>query len=100
MRILIATSLLILVGGCAVVPPSAWSFDPTQLPAKTPVQQQQFAAMSDRVAQLQTQRTEIRTRIAAEQDVSQRLRDYEGLHRVGMQLSPLERELGRLTPAR
>src|SRR4051794_1562306 len=100
MRSLIAIPLLIIVGGCAVVPPSAWSFDPTQLPTRTAVAPQQFAAMSDRLAQLQIERNEIRTRIAAEPDVSQRQRDYEQLHRVGMQLSPLERELGRLTPAR
>jgi len=54
---------------------------------------QQLAAMTQRLAQLQIERDAIRSRIASERDVRQRLALYEHLHRVGMELSPLERQL-------
>jgi len=53
---------------------------------------QQAAAMTQRLAQLQTERNAIRSRIAGERDVRQRLALYEQLHRIGMELSPLERQ--------
>ena len=49
--------------------------------------------MAQRLAQLQEERNAIRSRIAGEPDVRQRLALYEALHRVGSQLSPLERRL-------
>jgi hypothetical protein len=53
----------------------------------------QLAALTNRMAELQIQRNEIRARISAEPDVWGRQRLYEELHTVGSQLSPLEREL-------
>ena len=51
--------------------------------------------MTQRLAQLQIERDAIRSRISGERDARQRLALYDELHRVGVQLSPLERQLGR-----
>jgi hypothetical protein len=61
---------------------------------------QDVAALTDRSAQLQLQRNEIRDRIASERDAWARQRLYEELHQVGMQLSPLERRLATVAAAR
>jgi hypothetical protein len=100
MRTAIFLALLAAVSGCAVVPPSAWNFDPTQPVARTAVPPAELAALTDHVAQLRTERDEIRARIAAERDVWQRQREYAALHGVGMRLSPLERQLAAIEPQR
>jgi hypothetical protein len=99
MRLATVSVFLVLLGGCAVVPPSAWNFDPGQPRAKNVLPAAEFAALADRVASLQAERTGIRARIAGEGDVWQRQREYGELHRVGMALSPLERQLAAATPA-
>jgi len=81
------------IGGCAVVPPAAWDFDPTRPAPQAALPPQQVVPMTQRLAQLQIERTAIRTGIAGQRDVRQRLALYEQLHRVGMELSPLERQL-------
>lgn len=93
MRTAILLPLLVAVSGCAVVPPSAWNFDPMQSAGGTAVPAAEPGALTDRVAQLRIERNGIRARIAAERDVWQRQREYAELHRVGMRLSPLERQL-------
>lgn len=94
MRIALSCAALVMLAGCSVsvvVPPEAWTFDPTR-PASEPARGEgELAAHKQRVAGLELQRTEIRTRIAGQPDVSERQRLYEQLHRVGMELSPLER---------
>src|SRR5512140_1027665 len=98
MRIALLMPLFCLLAACSVVPPQAWSFDPSQAPARTLLPSEQLAPLTNRVAQLQIERNEIRARIAGERDVSQRLREYGDLHRVGMELSVLERRLAVLAP--
>lgn len=93
MRTVIALILAAGVGGCAVVPPAAWDFDPARPAPQPALVPQQVAPMTQRLAQLQIERNAIRARIAGERDVRQRLALYEQLHRVGMELSPLERQL-------
>jgi len=93
MRSVIALILAAGIGGCAVVPPAAWDFDPARPAPQAALPPQQVAAMTQRLAQLQIERNAIRSRIASERDVRQRLALYEQLHRVGMELSPLERQL-------
>lgn len=88
-----------VLGGCAVVPPSAWTFDPDQPRAKSAIPAAEFAALGERVAQLKVQRRAISDRIAADRDVWQRQRHYEDLHRVGRELSPLEDRRASVTPA-
>lgn len=98
MRIALLVPFLAFIAACSVVPPQAWSFDPAQAPAMTLLPPEQLAPLTNRVAQLQVERNEIRARIAGERDVSQRLRQYGELHRVGMELSLLERRLAVLAP--
>lgn len=93
MRTVLALILTAGIGGCAVVPPAAWDFDPARPAPAAALAPQQVAPMAQRVAQLQIERNAIRSRIAGERDVHQRLALYEQLHRVGMELSPLERQL-------
>lgn len=93
MRSVIALILAAGIGGCAVVPPAAWDFDPARPAPRAALPPQQVVAMTQRLAQLQIERNAIRSRISGERDVRQRLALYEHLHRVGMELSPLERQL-------
>ena len=81
------------LAGCAVVPPTAWNYDPSQPQPKPVLAPGEAASLGDRVARLQIERNEIRARIASEPDVWRRLALYQQLHSVGMRLSPLERQL-------
>lgn len=96
MRIAVSCAALAWLAGCAVVPPDAWTFDPTRPPAKAALPVQELVPLTDRIAELQLQRNEIRTRIAAQPDIWERQRLYAQLHQVGLALSPLERRLGAL----
>jgi hypothetical protein len=96
----VCLALAAALSGCTVVPPSAWDFDAMQPRAKTALPAEQLAALSQRVTQLRAERDDIQVRVAGERNVWERQRDYAQLHRVGMQLSPLERQLADATPAR
>jgi hypothetical protein len=100
MRIHLSVAASALVAGCSVVPPAAWTFDPTRPAPKETLPTEVAVALTDRAAQLQLQRNEIRARIAAETDIWARQRLYGELHSVGMQLSPLERRLASAAAAR
>ena len=100
MRIAICFAASALLAGCAVVPPSAWTFDPNQPRQRELLTGEQVAALTDRSAQLQLRRNEIRDRIASERDIWARQGLYAELHQVGMQLSPLERRLATVAAAR
>lgn len=93
MRTVLALVLAAGIGGCAVVPPAAWEFDPARPAPQGALAPQQVAPLTQRLAQLQIERNAIRNRIAGERDLRQRLALYEQLHRVGLELSPLERQL-------
>lgn len=88
------------MAACAVVPPQAWTYDPTRPQPKVAVPMTEVVALSNRVAQLQLQRNEIRAQIATEPDVWKRQEHYVRLHSVGTQLSAQERRLASITPAR
>jgi hypothetical protein len=96
MRIAVCFPVLALLTACAVVPPEAWTFEPTQPHPKVSVSAPEAAALTDRVAQLQLLRHQIRGDIALERDVWKRQDLYARLHSVGVELSPLERRLGTL----
>jgi len=105
MRVAASCAALALVAGCSVVPPSvvpasAWTFDPTAPPPKVALPPSGLAELTDRMAQLQLERNELRARIAAQPDVWQRQALYAQLHAVGSRLSPLERRLGAVAGAR
>jgi len=100
MKTAVCCAALALLAGCTVVPPEAWTFDPTRPPAKAVLPAQELAGLTDRIAALQLQRNEIRNRIAGQPDAWQRQHLYEQLHAVGMQLSPLERRLATVASSR
>ena len=101
MRNTICLPLLALLAACApVVPPQAWTFDPTQPQPKLALSTAEAAALTDRVAQLKLQRQDIRSQIATEPDALKRQGQYERLHAVGTQLSPLERRLAAVASGR
>ena len=100
MRNAIFLSVLALCSACSVVPPQAWTFDPRDPPPKITLPAAEVAAMDDRLAELQLERNQIRARIAGERDVWQRQEQYRQLHKVGMELSPLERQIAGIASAR
>lgn len=99
MRTVVLLALLFL-SACSVVPPQAWTFDPRTPPAKVALAAEEAAAMTNRLAQLQTERYRIRAQIAAEGDARQRLEHYRQLHEVVSELAPLDRQLAAAANAR
>jgi len=100
MRKFVCLTMVALASGCSVIPPQAWSFDPTQPQPRATLPVAEIVALTDRTAQLQIERNDIRAKIANEPDASKRLDLYGELHRVGMALSPLERRLANVAAAR
>jgi len=100
MRIAICSAALVLLAGCSLLSPEALTFDPARPPPKASLPAPELAALTDRVAELQLERNEIRARIAGEPDIWGRQRLYEQLHGAGSKLSPLERRLATLAAAR
>jgi hypothetical protein len=100
MRTAIFLPVLALCSACSVVPPQAWTFDPRNPSPKVTLPAPEVAALTNRLAELQLQRNQIRARIAAERDVWQRQEQYSQLHKVGMELAPLERQLSGIAYAR
>ena len=97
MKLILPIAAALTLAGCSTVSTvrDAWHWDPTatlQMP-RSGSPPAQFSALNERVATLQIERNEIRTRISAEPNIWTRQRLYADLHRVGRQVSPLEREL-------
>jgi uncharacterized protein YjbK len=102
MRIAATFLMLAAVGAltaCSVVPQQAFRFDPTQLAVKTTLSVPEAAGLTERLAQLQLQRAEIRAQIATERDPWVRQAHYARLHQVGVELSPLQRRLASVQTA-
>ncbi len=100
MRIAVSLAALALVAGCSVVPRQAWTFDPTHPLPRATLSVDEATALTDRTAQLQIERNEIRARIASEPDIWVRQDLYSRLHTVGMELSRRERRLATVASAR
>lgn len=100
MRIVLPLSLVALLASCSVVPPGAWTYDPTNPQPRPMLDTAQAVQVNGRVAQLALEKNEIRSRIANERDAGARLDLYAQLHQVGMELSPLERRLSGYGQAR
>jgi len=100
MRIALSLTALALLAGCAVVPPEALTYDPHHPKPRQSAPIEEVAALTDRVAQLQIERNEVRARISAEQDIWVRQDLYSRLHSVGRELSPLERRLATIAASR
>lgn len=104
MRPILFLAAVILLAGCSTVSAvrDAWRWDPTRMQERVRgvvVSPEELATRANHVADLQSQRNDIRVRIGAEADVRRRLGLYEELHRVGMQLSLLERQRNAAGPA-
>jgi hypothetical protein len=100
MRMLLCLPSIALLGACSVIPPQAYTFDPTQPQPKLALATSEVTALTQRVAQLQLRRNEIQAQIATEPDARNRQLYYEDLHRLGMELSPLERRLSTIASSR
>ena len=104
MRLTLSLSALVLLAGCSSIANvrDAWNWDPVALPEgpRALLPPQQLAELTDRIAQLQQRRTEVRSRISAESNVRARQPLYQELHAVGRGLSPLERQLADAAPVR
>ena len=104
MRFILPLAALLLLAGCSnyATVREAWHWEParTQGQARVVLPPEQLAGLTQRLADLQMQRKEIRSRISGEPDIWMRQRLYAELHQVGRQLSPLERQLAAAAPAR
>lgn len=102
MRLPLLLAALVLLSGCSTVATvrEAWDWDPSAMQERSVsrLSTEQRAVMTNRLADLQLQRNEIRSRISAEPDIRARQRLYADLHAVGQQLSPLERQLIAAAP--
>ncbi len=102
---LISLVTISLLAGCstAAAVGDAWTWDPTRMQAermRLVLSPDELSALTNRTADLQLQLNGIRSRIGLEADMRARQGLYEDLHRVGRQLSPLERQLMAAAPAR
>ncbi len=64
MRTILFCIPVLLLVGCTGVPPGAWTVDPTRPAPKATLSTSEAVALTDKMAQLQLQRNEIRGRIA------------------------------------
>ena len=88
------------LAGCAVVPPQAYTFDPTH-PLAAPVPDpSSVAPLTNRIAALQLELNELRANIAGEPDARKRLPLYAQENRIHRDLGPLQRELAQYASAR
>ena len=104
MRLPLLLAAAVLLSGCSTVSPvrDAWHWDPTapQERSRVVLSAEQLASLTNRLAALQIERNDVRSRISSEPDIRVRQLLYADLHRVGRQLSPLERQLASAAPAR
>jgi hypothetical protein len=78
----------------------AWHWEATRPAVRASLPAAELAQLTNRIAALSMQRSQIRGRISAEPDIAARQRLYAQLHDVGLQLSPLERQLAAAASAR
>jgi len=100
MRLMVCFPLIAALAGCSVVPPAAWTYDPTNPQPRPALDQASAVQATQRIADLAIEKNMIRARIAVERDAATRLALYEDLHRVGSELAPLERRISVFAEAR
>jgi hypothetical protein len=103
-RTILSLAAAAVLAGCSTFDAArdAWAWDTgrTQERKRIVLSPEELAALTNRTADLQLQLTSVRSRISAEPSVQARLGLYEELHRVGRELSPLQRQLTAAAPAR
>jgi hypothetical protein len=100
MRTLLLAATAIVLAGCSVVPPQAYSYDPTHPQPKPVADAEKIAPLTNRVAQLQDDLNKVRAKIAEQPDSWKRLALYAEENGIHRRLSPLQRELGQYASAR
>lgn len=100
LRSTFSIALLAVLAGCSVVPPHAWTFDPTHPQAKPVADPVAIAPLTNRIAQLQLQLDEVRAKIATEPDAARRRALYSEENRIHRRLGPLQREIAQYASAR
>jgi hypothetical protein len=102
MRTLVSALAAAALAGCAtvVVPPQAYSFDPTHPKARPVADAARITPLTNRIAQLQVELGDVRAQIAQQADSFQRLALYERENRIHRELDPLQHELGQYASAR
>jgi hypothetical protein len=102
MRTLLSALAAAALAGCSavVVPPQAYSFDPTHPQAKPVADAARLVPLTNRVAQLQVELNDVRAKIAQQSDSFQRLALYRQENRIHRELDPLQHELGQYASAR
>lgn len=100
LRLALPLTLVAALCGCTVVPPQAWRFDPTRPQARAAADPAQVAPLTNRIAELQNELNQVRAEIALQPDAQHRLPLYSQEHRIGRELSPLQRELAQYAQAR
>jgi hypothetical protein len=99
-RLILSAVTLFVLAGCSVVPPQAYTYDPTHPQPKPVADAAQVAPLTNRVAQLQDELNGVRTQIAEQSDTRKRLPLYEQENSIHRQLGPLQRELAQYASAR
>jgi hypothetical protein len=100
MRTLLLAATAAVLAGCSVVPPQAYSYDPTHPQSKPVADAVQIAPLTNRVAALQDELNAVRAKIAEQPDSWKRLPLYAQENSIHRRLAPLQRELAQYASAR
>jgi len=100
MRTILLAATVLVLAGCSVVPPQAYTYDPTHPQPKPVADAAQIAPLTNRVAALQDELNGVRAQIAQQADTWKRLPLYAQENRIHRQLGPLQRELAQYASAR
>jgi hypothetical protein len=100
MRPLFFAATAFVLAGCTVVPPQAYTYDPTHPQPKPVADAVQIAPLTNRIAELQDELNGVRSQIAQQPDTWKRLPLYAQENRIHERLGPLQRELAQYASAR
>ena len=100
MRTFLLAATVAILAGCTVVPPQAYSYDPTHPQPKPVADAARIAPLTNRVAELQNELNIVRAKIAEQPDTWKRLPLYAQENSIHRRLGPLQRELAQYASAR
>jgi hypothetical protein len=99
-RLLLPLIAAAALTACSVAPRSAYTFDPTHPQPRPVADAARIAPLTERIARLQVELNDVRSKIASQTDTWERLSLYGQEHRIHRRLAPLERELAQYASAR
>jgi len=100
LRFILLPACLVGLSACTVVPPQAYSFDPTHPQPKPVADATAIAPLTNRVAGLQLELDKVRDQIANQPDTWKRLALYVQENEIHAKLGPAQRELAQYASAR